>query len=301
MRIKNDIFKTNAILKSTMEYLFMLAGCFILAASFNTLLLPNHIASGGVTGVSVIMKELFGIEPAITQWLLNIPLFFIGLAFLGGKFSIKTIVATFTFPLFILITNGFPPVTDNLILASVFGGLGVGLALGIVFRCNGSTGGFSIIAQIVHKYTGISIGTAIMAIDFTVILASALVFNVESALFALVALFVTGKAIDIVQLGFTSSKVAFVISEKHEAISNAILDTLDRGLTKLTGFGGYTGNSQTVLMVVMGSTEVLKFKALVKAEDPHAFIIISETHEVLGKGFKMGYSAEMNSMKGLKK
>lgn len=301
MRTKLQILKTNKLLISVMEYVSMLAGCFILAVSFNVLLAPNDIASGGVVGVSVIIRELFGIQPAITQWLLNIPIFFIGLAFLGGKFGIKTVIATFTFPLFILLTENQQPLTGNLMLASVFGGLGVGLGLGIVFWSKGSTGGFSILAQIIHKYTGISIGNAIMAIDFTVILASAFVFNAEKALYALIALFITGRAIDLVQLGFTSSKVAFVISEKHEAICNTILVNLDRGLTKLTGFGGYTGNQQIVLMVVMSSSEVLQFKAMVKAEDPNAFIIISETHEVLGKGFKLSQPADLPKVKTIGK
>ncbi len=287
MGSKRKVLKVNKVFVQIFEMLLVLIGCAVLAVSFNVLLAPNQIASGGVVGLSVIIKELFGLEPAITQWLLNIPLFILGLLVLGKGFGVKTIIATLTFPLFILLTNRLEPLTQNPMLACIFGGLGVGIGLGIVFRSKGSTGGFSILAQILQKYWGLSIGNAIMIIDVMVILTSCFVFSIEKGLYALIALFITGKAIDFVQLGFTYSKVAFVISEEYEAISHVILNNLDRGVTKLPGFGGYTGKDQTVLMVVMASTEIVLFKALVKDLDPHAFIIISDTNEVLGRGFHL--------------
>lgn len=269
------------------EYGLLLAGSLIIALSFNWFLMPNQVASGGVTGISVIILELTGMEPALTQWALNIPLFLLGLLFLGRQFGIKTAVGSFVLPLFVLLTKHSEPLTNNLLLATIYGGIGIGVGLGIVFRGRGSTGGLDLAAQLVHKFTGISLGIAVALLDGLVIVTAGLVFDAEKALFALIGLYVTSKSIDVVQLGFGYAKVAYIISEETDAIAEAVLHDLDRGLTRLNGAGGYTGTERTVLMVVVSQTEVSRLKELVRNVDPAAFIIISETREVLGKGFKV--------------
>lgn len=269
------------------EYGLLLAGSFIIAASFNLFLRPNQVASGGITGISLIVMHLAGIQPAVTQWVLNIPLFLTGVAFLGRQFGVKTAVGTVILPFFVLLTSKLQAPTDNLLLAAVYGGIGVGVGLGLVFRGRGSTGGLDLAAQLIHKFTGIGLAIAVALLDGMVIVTAGIVFSAEKALFALIGLYVTSKTIDVVQIGFGYAKVAFIISEKAEEISQAVLHDLDRGLTKLSGAGGYTGNDRTVLMVVVSQTEVTKLKELVKLVDPAAFIIISETREVLGKGFRM--------------
>ncbi len=265
----------------------ILLGSFITAIGFNTFLNPNDIASGGVSGISVIIKHMLGIQPAITQWALNIPLFFLGLIVLGKLYGLRTVVGSFFLPLFIYFTKNLPPLTSNSLLASIFGGLVVGLGLGLVFKGNASTGGLSIVASIVNKYTGFSMGKCQMITDAFVVISASLVFTPDKVLYALISIFVTSKAIDLVQLGFTSSKVAFVVSTKSDDISKIILQNLDRGLTKLSALGGYTDEKRTVLMVVMEQSEITRFKNLVETIDPTAFIIISNTHEVLGKGFNL--------------
>lgn len=269
------------------EYGLLLAGSLIIALSFNLFLSPNQVASGGVTGISIIINHLFGTMPALTQWALNIPLFLLGLLFLGRQFGVKTAVGSFVLPLFVLLTSHLQPLTDNLLLATIYGGIGVGVGLGVVFRGRGSTGGLDLAAQLVHKFTGISLGIAVALLDGMVILTAGLVFDAQKALFALIGLYVTSKAIDVVQLGFGYAKVAYIISEESDAIADAILHDLDRGLTRLNGSGGYTGAERPVLMVVVGQTEVSRLKELVREVDPAAFIIISETREVLGEGFKL--------------
>jgi uncharacterized membrane-anchored protein YitT (DUF2179 family) len=156
-----------------------------------------------------------------------------------------------------------------------------------VFKSDGSTGGTSIIASIINKYLGVSLGNSQGLIDASVIIAAAFVFDGEKALYAIISLFITSKAIDIVQLGFSGSKVAFVVSKESEIIKEYVLKDLDRGITKLSGFGGYTEEERTILMVVMDKSEVNRFKDLVKSIDSKAFIIISDTHEVLGQGFNL--------------
>ncbi|MCD1260819.1 YitT family protein [Paenibacillus athensensis] len=275
----------NGKLQTVGEYVLLLAGSLIMAFSFNAFLNPNQIASGGVAGISTIVQHLIGIRPALTQWALNIPLFGLGLWLLGGQFGVKAAVGSVIFPLCVLLTAHVATPTHNTLLASIYGGIGTGLGLGIVFKGRGSTGGLGLAAQILHKYTGMSLGYSIAVLDGLVIVTAGLVFTPENALYALIGLFITTKTIDVVQLGFNYSKMAFIISERTEELRQAILYDLDRGLTELNGAGGFTGAARVVLMVVVNQNEVSRLKSLVHAVDPQAFVILSEAHEVLGEGF----------------
>ncbi|WP_441945138.1 YitT family protein [Paenibacillus sp. 2TAB23] len=265
----------------------LLIGSIIVAISFNMFMVPNGIASGGVSGVSILVQRIANITPAITQWAINIPLFIAGLWLLGKRFGAKTALGSIILPLFVLLTDGFQSPTDNPLLAAIYGGIGVGLGLGLVFRGGASTGGLDLAAQILHRYTGLPLSLAIVCFDGCVIVAAGFIISPEVALYALIGLFVTSKTIDFVQSGLQLSKVAFIISDYSEEVSTAILNDLDRGLTRLDGHGGYTGAERTVLMVVVGQNEVPKLKQLVRAIDPGAFVIISNTAEVLGQGFKL--------------
>ncbi len=266
----------------------LLLGSLVVALSFNLFLVPNGIASGGVSGISILVKELAGITPAVTQWALNIPLLLAGVLLLGKKFGAKTALGSVVLPLFVLLTSYIPGPTHNPLLASIYGGIGVGLGLGLVFRGGGSTGGLDLAAQMLHRYTGLPYSLAVVCFDGCVIIAAGIVFgSPEVSLYALIALFVTSKTIDFVQNGLQLSKVAFVISGKPKAVADAILHDLDRGLTRLDGHGGYTGEGRTVLMVVVSQNEVPKLKRLVRSIDAGAFVIISNTAEVLGQGFKL--------------
>ncbi|MFF2483640.1 YitT family protein [Paenibacillus sp. NPDC058071] len=261
-------------------------GTFVVALSFNLFMVPNGIASGGVSGLSILVQQLAGISPGYTQWALNIPLFFAGLFMLGRKFALKTILGSVLLPTFVLLSASWPTPTHNPLLAAIYGGIGVGLGLGIVFRGQGSTGGLSLAAQILHRYTGMPLGLAVACFDGLVIILAGVIVSPEAALYALIALFVTSKTIDIVQSGLAVSKVAFIISDEPEQLGEAILHDLDRGLTKLDAHGGYTGESRVVMMVVVDQMEVAKLKRLVRTVDPDAFVIISDTAEVVGQGFK---------------
>lgn len=291
--IGNKFFiRNNSKYNYVMQYFNLTIGCAIAALGFNLFLKPNQIASGGMVGISLLVNRLFNIEPAILQWGGNIPLIFVGLILMGRKFTLRTIFGSLVLPLFILLTTNIHSLTSNLLLASIYGGLLSGLGLGIVFKNNGSTGGTSIIASVINKYSGISIGNSQGIIDGTVIIAAAFIFNPEKALYAIISLFITTKAVDLIQLGFSGSKVVFVVSDKSEIIKDTVLKDLDRGLTKLSGFGGYSGKECTVLMVVMDQSEINRFKSLVKNIDSNAFVIISDTHEVLGQGFNIHRKTE---------
>jgi len=274
------------IVKYIREYGYLTLGAIVVALSFNMFLNPNQIASGGVSGLSTIFEHQFGIEAAITQWVLNILLLIVGFIFLGGSFGIKTLVGSVILPLFVYLTRNITPITEQLLLASVYGGVGIGLGLGLVFRGKASTGGTDLLAQIFHKYTGISLGVAVLFMDGLVVITSGIAFGPERALYAFISLFITSKTIDIVQLGLGYAKIAFIISEQQEQIGQAILNDLDRGATLLKGAGLYTGHDREVLMVVFQQNEAIKLKEIVKSQDPTAFVIVTNANEVLGEGFK---------------
>lgn len=285
-RNKPPLIPLNGPVRHVVDTSLILLGSLVTALGFNLFFLPNHIASGGVSGLSVLAEAWFGAEPAFTQWALNIPLFVLGVIFLGKQYGVRSLLGSFVLPLFILLTNNLPTPTTNPLLASIYGGICVGVGLGLVFRGRGSTGGLTILAQIIQKITGLSFSISVVLLDGTVIVLAAFILGMEQALYALIGLFVTGKAINAIEVGFRYTKVAYIISDKTDEISKAILNDLDRGLTKLNAQGGYTGDDRTVLMVVVGQNEVSRLKAIVQSVDTHAFVIISEAHEVLGEGFK---------------
>ncbi len=274
------------LLRIFAEYLSIIVGSAIVAISFNVFLLPNEVASGGVSGISTILKGLFDWRPAFVQWAFNIPLFISGVILLGRNFGVKTAVGTIFLPLVVYLTESWEPWTMNPLLGALFGGILVGLGLGIVFRGNASTGGTDLAAQIITKYTGFTLGTSVALIDGMIVLAAAIVFDIEKGLYALIGLYVTTKTIDLVQVGFGRSKLVYIITNKQVEMRDAIYEEIDRGVTKLTATGGYTEAEKPILMVVVHQTEFTRLKKLVRDVDPVAFVIVSDAAEVLGEGFK---------------
>jgi uncharacterized membrane-anchored protein YitT (DUF2179 family) len=272
--------------KNSLQYINVLIGSAIIALAFNVFLLPNQIASGGVSGISTILLNVLGWEPAYVQWAFNIPLFISGVVLLGKQFGLKTLVGTLFLPFVVFLTKNIEPWTNDALLGALFGGIGVGLGLGIVFRGNASTGGTDLAAQIITKYTGLTLGTSVVLIDGLIVIVAALVFDIERGLYALIALYVTSKTIDIVQVGFGRSKTAMIITNKQEEVREGILNKIDRGVTKLSAYGGFTDNERPVLMCVVDQREFTKLKQLVKSLDPSAFVVVMDASEVLGEGFK---------------
>jgi uncharacterized membrane-anchored protein YitT (DUF2179 family) len=269
-----------------LEYIYVLVGAAIIGVAFNVFLLPNKIASGGVSGISTILHAVMGLEPAYVQWAFNIPLFIAGVIFLGKQFGLKTLVGTVFLPFVVFLTKDVQPWTHNALLAALFGGIGVGAGLGVVFRGKASTGGTDLAAQIIHKYTGLTLGTCVILIDGLIVLSAAIVFDIERGLYALIGLYVTSKTIDLIQIGFGRSKMAMIITSKQEEVREGILHKIDRGVTKLSAYGGFTDYERPVLMCVVDQTEFTKLKQLVKTLDPSAFVVVMDAAEVLGEGFK---------------
>jgi len=253
----------------------------------NFFLIPNKIAAGGLSGIGIVLFHLFGFPVGVTVLILNIPLFLISWKMLGTSFGLKSLFATAGFALLIDGTAFLPVLTDDLILAVLFGGILVGLGLGLILRQNATTGGTDLAAKILHKLIPfLSIGQILLIIDAMVVLAAAVVFNqYELALYASISIFITSRMIDYVVVGVNYTKAAYIISLQTGRISARILKELNRGVTELKGRGMFTGMDRPVLMCVLRSRDIPHMKAIVQEEDPQAFIFISDVREVLGEGF----------------
>ncbi|MDW0117068.1 YitT family protein [Sporosarcina thermotolerans] len=267
------------------DYVQIIFGSALVALAFNIFLLPSRIAAGGISGVSTILYELFGYNPAIVQWLINIPLIVLGLIIAGKEFSAKTIVGTFCVPLVIYLTAGLEVPIDNPLLSSIYGGIVLGIGLGIVYRGNGSTGGTALIAQLLKKYTGISSGFSQLIVDGVVVVTSAFVFNFELALYALMSIYVTSKVIDFVQLQTSPTKLVLIITENEEKIQSIIKNEIDRGLTKVKSTGGFSNDEKTMIFCVVEQSEAVYLKKVLQAAEPSSFVIFLNASEILGLGF----------------
>ncbi|OCS91676.1 YitT family protein [Caryophanon latum] len=269
-----------------LEYVYVIAGAAVIALGFNLFLLPNQVASGGVSGISTILNGLFGWNAGLVQYAFNIPLFVAGVMILGKNFGMKSLVGTLTLPAIVILTQSWQPVTLNPLLGAIFGGIVVGFGIGLVFKGKASTGGTDLLAQIITKYTGLTLGTSVLLIDGVIALSAALVFDIEKGLYAIIGLYVTTKTIDVIQLGFSQSKMVYIISNQEDELRDTIYAQIDRGVTKVPAIGGYTKKERSMLIVVVYQTEFTRLKQIIQTVDPKAFVIVSDAYEVLGEGFK---------------
>ncbi len=268
------------------ELLGVLLGVAVLAASFNMFLIPNKIAAGGASGLGIILFHLFHVPVGLTVLMVNIPLFILAWYALGWRFVAHSLAGTLLLPLLLELMAFLPVVTRDLLLASIYGGIGVGVGLGLVFRSQGSTGGTALGAQLIHHYFGLSSGQGLIFADLAIVLAAGFIFSPDVALFALLSIFITSRVIDLIQEGPGFSRAALIISDRKEAISQRIIHELDRGATFLEGSGAYTGEKRGMILCVVPQHQVTRLKNIVRDTDPKAFVIVSRVGEVMGEGFK---------------
>ena len=268
------------------SYVQIIVGCFLGALSFHMFFIPNHIAPGGLTGFTTVLNYLFGWPVGVTSLLLNIPLFIIGYKSMGRVFVIRSLFATVLFSLMIDYLPVQAVETSDVLLAAIFGGVLIGIGLGLVLRASATTGGTDMIARMIHtKYSYISVGAVLFFIDCAVVVMAGLFIQIEYALYAFVTLFVCSKVIDAVLMGFSHKKACYIISQQYDRIKQEIITKVDRGVTVLYAAGGYSDEKRPVLLCVLSAQEVGRLKTLVQELDKNAFVFISEAHEVLGEGF----------------
>ncbi len=273
--------------KEIRSYSLIVLGTLILGVSYNTFLLPARLAAGGVVGISTILYDLYGWNPTLVQYTFNIPLFIAGYFLLGKNFSVKTLIGTLLLPTFIGLTTNLPFAVHDPMLASIYGGMLTGLGLGLVFRGNGSTGGTTIIGQLLKRYFHLSSGFAQLLIDATIVIWAMFVFNLELALYAMIAIFITSKVIDFVQLRSSTSKMVMIITEEEEAVKALIHNEIDRGTTKLWSEGGYSKKKKALLFTVVEQAEAVYLKEVLQQQHKDSFVIFLNASEIIGRGFSM--------------
>ncbi|MEG1072600.1 MAG: YitT family protein [Oscillospiraceae bacterium] len=287
-----DIFKS---------YLIITLGSLVYAIGFNWCYVPNHIGFGGITGIGQIVNAIFPWAPiGVVVILLNVPLFLLGWKLLGGHLLISSLYAMATSSLFIdgltALYTAFPqnPLLATMyapmdpFLATIFGGILMGLPLGIIFQQGATTGGTDLIARLVKiKLAWLPMGQLLLVIDMIVIVLVAITFkNLSTALYGMVSLYLSSFVMDKVLYGMDSAKVAYIISEKPEEITKFVIEDLDRGVTVLPGLGGYSGDPKKVLLCAFKQRQIVTLKKTIKDIDPAAFLIVCDAHEVLGDGFR---------------
>ncbi len=276
-----------SILLEVRDYVQLSLGAVMIAAGLNAFLAPNHVVSSGVTGLAMILNITLGLPTGLLVLLFNIPLLIAGMYYAGGwRLGVRTVYTVVVMSLAIdLLAPYIPPVTADPLLYTLFGGLVDGLGIGLVLRARGTTGGTDIIAKLVHRFTGMQLGQVILWVNSGVLLAAAVLVGLQPTLYALIVNFVGSRVVDAVQEGAVYARSAMIVSHRPDAIRQGILDTLQRGVTILQGWGGYTEAERQVLYVVVAKSEIAALKRVVRLLDPQAFMVISEVHEVLGYGF----------------
>ena len=292
--------KTTKWLTILKNYTLLTVGAFIYAFGIAVFLDPNHLAPGGVSGISIILNSFIPIGTGIWIFMINIPLMILGLIVFKFSFLMGTLYATaFSSAIIEVIARVFPHLIpdmhDHLVIAAVAGGALVALGIGLVFRGGGSTGGFDIVVKLLrHKFRHMKTGVLYLALDMTVITLSAIAFHdILVALYAVVTVFTNSTVLDMVLYGKDNAKMVYIITDAPEAISDRLMKEVETGVTLLHGEGAYTKKDKKVLMCVLHDQQYPMLRDIVKQEDKHAFLIVTKATEIFGEGYKNHYAEEL--------
>ncbi len=278
-----------------LDYVLITAAAFLYAAGVSLFIDPNNLAPGGLTGISVIVGKVTGMETGTLLFLFNIPIGLIGL----WKFGIKFMISTFyCVTLTSVFTNLLAPIgaaTNDVFLAAIAGGSLIAIALGCVFKCGATTGGIDIVIKLLRrKFPHLRTGGLFLVMDAAVVTLSGIVFrDLEAALYAALAVGVTSVMLDLVLYGRDGAKMIYIISDKPEKITERLLEDLDIGVTYMEGSGAYSGKEKKVIFCVMRKALAPKTEQIVREEDPYAFMIVSSATEIFGEGYKSYFSEKL--------
>lgn len=275
-------------MKKLKEYALITIGIIIGAFAIEYFFFPNEIASGGISGLALIVNRLFGIKPGIVMVISNIILFTIAFMLLGGEYGIKSMYASFGLSFLLsFIEETLKPVaiTDNIMLATIFGSALLAMGTALVFSQGSSTGGTSIVASILNKYLQINIGKGLFIADAVVILLAMYAFGIELGLFGLLSIYLCSTMVDKFIDGFKSCKQVYIFTNEETEIVKYIKKDIDRGCTVFKGRGGYSGKENTLILTVLNRKEFIMLRKYLKENNPNTFVSVNEASEVLGKGF----------------
>jgi len=272
-------------------YSLIIIGSFILASGFVFFITPYKIVPGGVYGISIVLHYLLGTPVGLMALCFDIPLTLIGIKILGPRFGIKTVIGFVLTAVFVDGLTYFwgenPLVEDDALLSSIFGGVLMGLGLGLIFKAKATSGGSDIVAMIISKYTKLPLGQLMIAVDSVVVIFGLIAFqDWKIPLYSLLVIFITGKVIDVVLQGISYDKTLFIVSEKPQELRDKIINDLNRGGTFIQGKGMYNGNERTIIYTVVNRRELAILQEFINSIDPKAFMTVINANEIIGNGFK---------------
>lgn len=268
---------------------YLSLGSISLSLGLVFFLIPNKIATGGVAGLSIVLHYLIDAPTGLIMLIINIPLLLVGLRYLGKRFLLRTLIAIIAvsfFTDFFFINLQLQSLTKNLMLATLYGGLMVGVGLGLVFKGDASAGGGTIMARVVSKRTRFKTGQVLLTIDIFVIISAAISFqNIELALWGFISIFIASQLVDLILTGKPFAKVVNIVTKEVDQIGEHIINDLGRSATILNAKGLYTGEAKNMMMVVVDTSQLIRLRDIVRLHDPAAFMIVMDAKEILGHGF----------------
>jgi uncharacterized membrane-anchored protein YitT (DUF2179 family) len=275
----------NVLKTRVMEVLSVILGSFIFALGINLFVIPHEFGEGGVTGVTIILYYLFAFQPWLTSLIINSCLILIGYKFLGKLTTLYTIIAVAAHSFFLGISHNWSITSNEPMINAIFGGLMVGLGIGLIVRAGGTSAGTVILARLMNKYLNWNISYALLFFDLIVAFSCYFIIGAEKLMLTIVMLFVGTKVMDFVVEGLNPKKAVTIISEKQDEIAEQVSHILDRGVTVLTGYGYYTKLPKEVLYTVINKQEVTTLKKIIRKTDKNAFVTIHDARDVFGEGF----------------
>lgn len=278
-----------------LDYISITIAALIQSAAISLFLDPNSLAPGGVTGISIILHRVIGVETGTLILLINIPILAVGLWKFGLRFLLSTLYSTSLISCFTNIFAAFGPVTEDKLLAALAGSMMMAVAIGWVFKSGATTGGTDIIIKLLRlKYPHLKTGSLFLITDLTIVAISALVFkDINAALYAGIAVGITSYGLDIVLYGRDGAKLIYIISDHSEQITARLLSEVDAGVTHIQGQGAYSGKEKNVIMCVIRIQQAIRAEEIVKEEDPEAFMIVTSASEIYGEGYKSYFSEKL--------
>jgi len=276
------VAKKHPLLKFIKKYAMLFIGSVIAAAGLEFFLIPNQIIDGGIVGISILTSHLTGISISLFIVALNLPFLYLGYMQIGKTFCISTLFSVVSLSFWVSYFHPIPELTHDFFLAATFGGVLIGIGVGLIIRYGGSLDGTEIVAIILDKKSGFSVGEIVMFFNLFILGSAGLVFGWDKAMYSLVAYFVAFKVIDITIEGLDETKGVMIVSDNADDIADTLLARLGRGVTILQGQGGFSQEPKKVLYSVITRLEIAKLKAIIDEKDPNAFVTIHDVHDVIG-------------------
>ena len=272
-----------------MRYAQIVLGALLTSLGYNLFLIPAHLLTGGISGIAIVIYYLTGLPVGAQNFVYNLPILYLAYRMFGRHYAFDTIFGTVVLSVLLDLTHFVVDwnVCANIVLNSVFGGVLTGIGFGMVFRVNANTGGLDVVGAVVKKYYAIDMGTVVFVLNFLIVAGSAFVCTLEEMLFTFISIYVIAELTNRVAAGLNREKSIVIISGEAEKICTDIMENVHRGVTYLDGRGGLTKEPRGILFAVVSLTQVGRVKTIVRHHDPQAFMIVSDTSEVTGKGFTL--------------